>query len=123
MKNKSVYLVYSHEYNAGYVGKSGNRITRFYTHCSGKCSCVRQFCDNKGVRVRDTFDMYEIIKCSPADVAYYEGHVYDLIEEHFQQIQLLNKNRPNRSSKGWVAANSARVKYMKNNGVLRIRNM
>ena len=113
--NISIYLAYSYEYNAGYIGKSRNLVTRFYAHCNGIDSCIRQFCDNRGVKVRGTFDMYEIIKCSPADVAYYEGHVYDLIEEHFQHIQLLNKNIPNRSNKEWVAAHSARVKYMKQN--------
>ena len=118
--NRSIYLAYSHEYNAGYIGKSRNLVTRFYAHCTGKGSCVRQFCDINGVKVRGTFAVYEIIK-RRHDFAYNEGHVYDLIKEHFQQIQLLNKNIPNRSSEGWIEANSARVQYMKS-GVLRTRN-
>ena len=98
MKTKLIYLVYSHEYNVGYVGKTGNLKERFCGHCGDKRTCVKQFCDERKIKkVRDTFDIYEIIQCDKADAAHFEGHIYYLIESHFPQITLINKNRPNRN--------------------------
>lgn len=105
MKSKSIYLVYSHEYNVGYVGKSCNLKQRFDKHCSNNTSSVRQFCDKHNVRTRATFDIYFIKQCNATDASYYEGHIYDLIERHLPDITLINKNKPNRnpqeSRKNW----------------------
>jgi len=97
MKSKSIYLIYSQEYNVGYVGKSDNLLRRFYGHCSGRESCVKQFCDKINKNVRDVFEIYEVIQCSITNASYYEGHVYDLIKTYLPQIKLINKNKPNRS--------------------------
>ena len=43
MKAKTIYLVYSHEYNAGYIGKTGNVKERCWGHCGDKRTCVKQF--------------------------------------------------------------------------------
>ena len=59
MKSKTIYLVYSHEYNAGYVGKSCNIRKRFSAHGCNNTSSVKQYCVKHGVRTRDTFDIYE----------------------------------------------------------------
>ena len=96
MKNKSIYLMYCHEYNAGYVSKTGNFRTRFYDHCWDKRTCVKQFCDGKGVRARDMFCIYEILQCDKGEAAHYEGHIYDLIEAYIPQITLNNKNKADR---------------------------
>ena len=90
----------SHEYNAGYVGKTGTVKERFGSHCGDKRTCVKQFCDERQIkRVRDTFDINEIILCDKTEASYYEGHIYCLIETHFPQITLIRKNRPNRTHK------------------------
>ena len=125
MKSKSIYLVYSHEYNVGYVGKSCNLGNRFNNHCTNNRSSVRRYCDKHGIRPRDTFDIYEIKQCDAADDAsYYEGHIYDLIERHLPDIKLINKNKPNRSPrdsrKNWRNNNLERnracnIKYYHNN--------
>jgi len=120
MKTKTIYLVYSHEYNAGYVGKTGNVKERFKSHCGDKRSRVKQFCDVRHIkRVRDTFDLYGIIQCDKVEAPYYEGHIYYLIETHFQQITLINKNRPNRtqqeSKKNWRQNNIERLRASNRN--------
>ena len=75
---------------------------------------MKQFCDSIGVKARDTFCIYEIMQCDKADAAYYEGHIYDLIEAYFPQITLINKNKPNRgkreSNKNWRDNNPERCK-------------
>lgn len=97
MKNKQIYLVYSHEYKVGYVGQSCNLKRRYRTHCGDNISCVKQFCKNLNIHARDTFDIDEIMKCNAVDASYYEGHVYDLIEQPLPDMTLINKNKPNRS--------------------------
>ena len=92
MKAKTIYLVYSHEYNAGYIGKTGNVKERFWGHCGDKRTCVKQFCDERHIkRVRATCDIYEIMQCDKADASYYEGNIDYLIETHFPQITLIGK--------------------------------
>jgi len=110
MKNKSVYLIYSHEYNTAYVGKSCNLKKRFYQHCGDNRSSVKQFCNNQKIKVRGTFNIYEITQCSKAEAAYYEGHIYDLIKAYFPRINLINKYKPNRSREEWVNKHAERVK-------------
>ena len=97
MKSKSIYLIYSHEYNAGYVGKTGNLKIRFREHCGDKRTRVKQFCNDKGVKVRDILGICEIIQCDKDEAAFYEGHVYGLIKTYLPHITLINKNKPNRS--------------------------
>ena len=122
MKVKSIYLTYSHESNAGYVGRIGSLRNRFNEHCGDKRTRVQQFCDGKGVKVRDIFGMYEIIQCDKADAAYYEGHIYDLIKALFPQITLITKNKPNRSkresNKNWRINNPEydRIRSQKRRG-------
>ena len=111
-QSKSIYLIYSHEYNIGYVGKSSNLRNIFYEHCGDNRSCVKQFCKNLNIHARDTFEIYEIMKCNAADASYYEGHVYDLIEQYVPRIKLINKNKPNRSKEDWMVANADRVKSL-----------
>ena len=79
MKNKSIYLIYSHEYNTGYIGKTGNLRRRFNEHCSKDSSSVKRFCDSVSVNARETFDIYEIIQCNKTEASYYEGHIFDSI--------------------------------------------
>ena len=98
MTSKSIYLIYSHEYNAGYVRKTSNLRNRFYHHCNGNRTSVKQFCNDRGVKkVRHIFEPYEIIKCGKDESGYYEGRVYDLIKIYLQDITLINTNKPNRS--------------------------
>ena len=116
MNCKSIYLVYSHEYNTGYVGKSKKIKQRFTGHCSK--GAVKRFCDALGIQARHTFDIFEIMKCVADEASYYEGHVYDLITSHVPSIKLLNKNKPNRnqrdSLKNWRRNNCDRCKqYLK----------
>ena len=91
MMNKSIYLIYSHEHNTGYIGKTGNLRRRFSGHCSCHMSCVKQFCKNQNINTRDAFDIYKILQCDKADAAYYEGHIYDLVESCFPRITLITK--------------------------------
>ena len=73
MMNTSIYLIYSHEYNTGYIGNTANLRNKFYEHCNDNRSGVKQFCNGKGVRVRDIFGMYEIIRSDKDQAAHYEG--------------------------------------------------
>ena len=107
MNCKSIYLVYSHEYNTGYVGKSKKLKQRFTGHCSK--GAVKRFCDALGIRARHTFDIFEIMKCDADEASYYEGHVYDLITYNVPSIKLLNKNKPNRNQR------DSRNNWCKNN--------
>ena len=113
--SKLIYLVYSPEYNTGYVGKSCNLKKRYSTHCSDSRSRVKQFCIIHNIKPRDAFDIYEIKKCDVTDASYYEGHIYDLIQHHFPQIKLINKNKPNRSVKQWCINNAERCRANKKN--------
>ena len=98
MKAKTMNLVYPHEYNAGYVGKTSNLKGRFNEHCSDNRSSVKQFCNERGVKhVRRVFEPYEIMQCDKDESSYYEGRIYDLIKIYFPYITLINKNKPNRS--------------------------
>ena len=108
--SKWIYLVYSHEYKAGYVGKSCNLKQRYSTHCGDSRSCVKQFCIKNDIKARDRFDMYEIMKCDVTNAAYYEGRTYDLIQQYYPHIKLINKNKPNRSNKQWRKTNAERCK-------------
>ena len=113
MKSKSIYLVYSHDYNVGYVGNSCNLRKIFNEHCKDDRPSVKRYCDVLGIRPRDTFDIYEIKQCNTAEASYYEGYIYEVIERHCAQIKLLNKNRPNRSRHEWVKAHAEHVKYVR----------
>ena len=113
--SKWIYLVYSHEHKAGYVGKSGNLRRRFYKHCSDTNSCVKQFCISHNIKARDTFDIYEIIKCDVTGASYYEGKTYELIQHYFPDIHLINKNIPNRSTKQWRKHNAERCRVNNKN--------
>jgi len=98
MTSKSIYLIYSHKYNTGYVGRTSNLKHRFREHCGDKRSRVKQFCDSIHVRrVRDTFGPHEIMQCGKDESSYYEGRIYDLIKMYFPNITLINKNKPNRN--------------------------
>ena len=119
--SKWIYLVYSHEHKAGYVGKSGNLRRRFYKHCSDTNSCVKQFCISHNVKARDTFDIYEIIKCDVTGASYYEGKTYELIQHYFPDIHLINKNIPNRSTKQWRINNCEKCRA--NNKIWRANNI
>jgi len=119
MLNKSIYLIYSHDYNAGYVGKAGNLIHRFYDRCYDKRTCVKQFCDGKNVKkVRDIFCIYEIIQCDKADAAYYEGHIYDLIEAYFPQITLISKISPTEVNENVIKFGVRTTQNMRESGVI-----
>ena len=117
--NTSIYLIYSHKYNIGYVGRTANLRNRFYEHCGNKISTVKQFCDMTGAKPRDIFWIYEIIQCDKTDSMYYEGYIYDLIKLHFSQITLLKKNTPNRgkrgSTKNWRNNNPERYRASRRN--------
>ena len=91
MKDKSIYVVYSHEYKTACVGNSRTLKQRCSSHCSDNKSSVHRYCDVLGIRPRDTFDIYDIMKCNDTNASFYEGHVYDLIERHLPDITLINK--------------------------------
>ena len=111
--SKWIYLVYSPEYKAGYIGKTCNLKQRFYKHCGSRASCIKQFCIGHNIKPRDAFDIYEIKKCDVTDASDYEGHIYDLIQHHFPQIKLINKNKPNRSVKQLCINNAERCRANK----------
>ena len=119
---KWIYIVYSREHKADYVGKTCNLKQRFYKHCTYVKGCVKQFCINhNNIKPRYTFDIYEIMKCDVTDASYYEGRTYDLIQQYFPYIKLINKNKPNRSNKQWYANNAERCRA--NNKIWRTKNI
>ena len=112
--NTSTYLTYSHKYNTGYVGRTAN-LTGFMNTVAIKEALLSDFMIGRAQKPV----IYEIMQCDKADSMYYEGHIYDLIELHFPQITLINKNRPNRgkreSTKNWRNNNPERCKASRRN--------
>ena len=108
----STYLIHSHVYNTGYIGKASTLRRRFSEHFCKDSSSVKRFCYSISVNTRETFGIYEIIQCDKDDVAYYEGHVYDLIVACFSRFNLLNTSKPNRSKHEWMIVNGERIKSL-----------
>jgi len=67
-----------------------------YEHCNDNRTRVKQFCNDKDVKVRDIFGIYDIMQCDKDDSSYYEDRIYDLVKIYLPNITLINKNKPNR---------------------------
>ena len=114
--SKWIYILYSPEHKAAYVGKTCNLKQRFYKHCTYVKGCVKQFCINhNNIKPRNTFDIYEIMRCDVTKASYYEGKTYELIQHYFPDIHLINKNIPNRSTKQWRKHNAERCRVNNKN--------